>query len=509
MLSDLKTCSFVAKEKRYQVKEKLGAGTFGQVFKVMDADTNLYYAKKRVQFNISNVGIPSEILHEASNLANWKYFPYILSAMDMFYDCEQVLETRDKKGYFNFILPLATSDFDTYLRTHKIPSQYSSLKRIVFEICLGLEFLHDHQLIHGDVKPQNILQVDGIWKVSDFGLTVVESKLLSRQIIQSLRFRAPEEIGKGSLLRTQSVASDIWAYGVVVFFTFLITENSVFDNIFKDDLKNQETFLNQLIHWIGFPSSKWIKEEILVPEFQQMYQKEAKQWDVQTWNEYTREERFNQAFSPFIKNSLVPEKEQSILLNLLFQIFTYEPADRLSMHGIRFHPFFNNVTNREAIIHQLYQSQSVQSRLVEPIFIDFEKLNDANIKKYFLSTIVYPHQSPLNSSMLAVKVFAFELFDRINLTLFPKVDLLDMYKLCIFIAIKFLLGTWEAETFLESSPALWTTESFPYLFWETFVYDHLHFRLMSQLNYGVCTRNSLSTSWACLTAIRVRHSQNL
>lgn len=48
--------------------------------------------------------------------------------------------------------------------------QLQKLKEIAYQMLRALEFLHSHDIIHRDVKPENLLiRSNGLLKVCDFG----------------------------------------------------------------------------------------------------------------------------------------------------------------------------------------------------------------------------------------------------------------------------------------------------------------------------------------------------
>ena len=46
---------------------------------------------------------------------------------------------------------------------------------MVRQVCLGFEYLKEHNIIHRDLKPSNILMHQNKYKISDFGLAKRES----------------------------------------------------------------------------------------------------------------------------------------------------------------------------------------------------------------------------------------------------------------------------------------------------------------------------------------------
>lgn len=92
-----------------------------------------------------------------------------------------------------------------YSLTRKITN--IEFKSIFHQILLGLNYLHSKQIVHGDIKPQNILIKNGITKITDFNLASFDNGNLRGQVYTS-EYR-PLEV----YYSTFNSKSDIWALG--------------------------------------------------------------------------------------------------------------------------------------------------------------------------------------------------------------------------------------------------------------------------------------------------------
>ncbi|XP_003744999.1 cAMP-dependent protein kinase catalytic subunit gamma-like [Galendromus occidentalis] len=108
-----------------------------------------------------------------------------------------------------------------------IPHPESRLKVLLGQVVLGLEYIHCCNLIHRDLKPDNILVFEkGLLKLCDFGVAVRASSRPTGTA-GTLRFMAPEMHGD----KPYTCAVDWWALGIMMY--ELLTEKDA--NPFYDD----------------------------------------------------------------------------------------------------------------------------------------------------------------------------------------------------------------------------------------------------------------------------------
>lgn len=127
---------------------------------------------------------------------------------------------NEQDGFYYYVMELADDvergrdiDADTY-KPHTLGLQMKREKRVSAENCIklgvtiaeGLDYLHRNQLIHRDVKPSNLIFIDGICRLADIGLVAL---LGQRSFVGTEGFVAPEGPG--------TAASDIFSLGMVLY----------------------------------------------------------------------------------------------------------------------------------------------------------------------------------------------------------------------------------------------------------------------------------------------------
>jgi [calcium/calmodulin-dependent protein kinase] kinase len=123
--------------------------------------------------------------------------------------CKTVKPSRlneDSNSYFSWSCP---------------PVDLSNIRRKFLDVLHGLHFLHRHNVIHMDIKPDNILlDAEGNCKLSDFGVSFLinESFVRDEDVLCGVQgtplFFAPEMLGGTTF---HGKATDIWALGVTIY----------------------------------------------------------------------------------------------------------------------------------------------------------------------------------------------------------------------------------------------------------------------------------------------------
>ena len=106
--------------------------------------------------------------------------------------------------------------------------------QIIDEVAMGLIELKDY--VHRDLKPKNILSLNGLWKLADFGISRVADAMTAPQTLKgwmTLEYSAPELWNHGRATH----ASDVYALGCIL--CELIEGHTPFNGPDESDFKNQ------------------------------------------------------------------------------------------------------------------------------------------------------------------------------------------------------------------------------------------------------------------------------
>lgn len=97
----------------------------------------------------------------------------------------------------------------------------SKVRRLMIDILNGLDFIHQKNIVHRDIKLSNLLlTADNRVKICDFGVAMILQNNLNmiskRDICGTVNYLAPEMIGSESKFEL-TTAVDVWSAGCVMF----------------------------------------------------------------------------------------------------------------------------------------------------------------------------------------------------------------------------------------------------------------------------------------------------
>lgn len=191
---------------RYQILERLGAGGMGVVYQAHDTWLDRTVAVKVLR---PELAADREFLRrfrrEARAAASLSH-PNIVSVFDV-----------GQEGEIHYLVMEYVPGSTLQQRLERGPLSPEEVLRIVSLVAAALEHAHAHDVVHRDIKPQNILLGSGGQvKVTDFGIAragVASTVTHAGAIVGSVHYLAPEQI-QGNPGDRQA---DIYSLGIVLY----------------------------------------------------------------------------------------------------------------------------------------------------------------------------------------------------------------------------------------------------------------------------------------------------
>lgn len=171
----------------FMLYDVIGSGSFGEVYLVTSKiDGKLYAMKVYSKHKIVRNGLLKFLFLEKRILINFDH-PFIIKVHHAFQTLRKLYLVMD---YCRF------RDLGQYLtKFEKIPEYQARI--MIAEVVLAVEELHKRNVIHRDLKPDNILiDEDGHIKITDFGLSKDEMppKKLTSTFCGSVAYLPPEVV---------------------------------------------------------------------------------------------------------------------------------------------------------------------------------------------------------------------------------------------------------------------------------------------------------------------------
>lgn len=191
--------------KRYEVLSKVGAGGMADVYKGRDRMLNRYVAIKVLKKEYKeDENFVRKFRSEAQAAAGLMH-PNIVNVYDV----------GEDRGLYYMVMELVEGITLKEYIERKGRLSHKEVISIAIQMCTGIGVAHAADIIHRDIKPQNIIiSNDGKVKVTDFGIAkATTSNTVSSNAMGSVHYTSPEQARGGF----SDQRSDIYSLGITLY----------------------------------------------------------------------------------------------------------------------------------------------------------------------------------------------------------------------------------------------------------------------------------------------------
>jgi serine/threonine protein kinase len=300
------------------VLEEICQTQFSTILRCKNKTTRDIVVLKEIRQKKTEDAPSKEVLREILIMMNFTH-PHIVKYNSVFvHKCQVVIE-----------MEFCISSLSNVIKKISKPFYIGQVKKIVRSIALGIKFLHDHDIIHRDIKPGNIfIDENCVVKIGDFGSARISPQQKKENEVEEKKkgsgggkekkekrpltpgvgtkwYKAPEIIFGG---KHYDKSVDIWSFGCLMAEMFLL------EPLFPGSTDFE--MINLIFSFIGFSKED---DKVLKPQLHINFRERPK--DI-----------FENTFDTAEKDSI----------DLMSKMLVANPNKRITVEEILQHPFLKN-----------------------------------------------------------------------------------------------------------------------------------------------------------------------
>ena len=192
-------------QNKYEVLGVVGEGAYGIVYKCKNKETGKYVAIKR--FKEVDDDLVKKTMKRELKMLQKLHHPNVVDFQ----------EAYKRKGNLYLVFEFVDKNLLELLQEHPQGLDPNLIRHLIYQLCKAIKYMHDQNIIHRDVKPENLLITENMeLKLCDFGFARLISGTCTEKLtdyVATRWYRAPE------LLLTQGEYGkevDYWAIGCIM-----------------------------------------------------------------------------------------------------------------------------------------------------------------------------------------------------------------------------------------------------------------------------------------------------
>ena len=236
----------------FKAIKQIGEGSFGKIYCAEWKKNKKYYAMKKMilrnKIEIKKNQDQTDLVYDLIKSTNTKGVIKIYGS--------QCLKINSAEYHFYVLMELAEIDWEKEIKKRKEIKNYyteGELFEILKQLIKTFALLQRNNITHRDIKPQNVLVVNKVYKVCDFGEAkvtdgndVIHQTIKGTELYMSpILFRALNKRQPHIIHNTYK--SDVFSHGMCLFLAATLTFQSLYD---IRELKDMEIIKNILVKYL-------------------------------------------------------------------------------------------------------------------------------------------------------------------------------------------------------------------------------------------------------------------